>query len=151
SATHMWGARDNHQSTNFALIFIAFGLFFLAWPYVVLCYVVTFGVWLTIDLNLPEQKVVILHFTFMHVQAMVVGYLAHFLRLRVNRRLIAMRSEALVREEALAGSLSKAKFYAAMEKENKAKTEFLANMSHELRTPLNAILGFSEMMKAQVF
>ena len=34
---------------------------------------------------------------------------------------------------------------------NKAKSEFLASMSHELRTPLNAILGFSEVLKAQLY
>ena len=34
---------------------------------------------------------------------------------------------------------------------NHAKSDFLANMSHELRTPLNAILGFSEVIKTQMF
>ena len=34
---------------------------------------------------------------------------------------------------------------------NRAKSNFLAIMSHELRTPLNSILGFSEIIKNQMF
>ena len=39
----------------------------------------------------------------------------------------------------------------AAEASNKVKSEFVANMSHELRTPLNAIIGFSEVMKGEMF
>jgi signal transduction histidine kinase len=37
------------------------------------------------------------------------------------------------------------------ENANHAKSTFLANMSHELRTPLNAIIGFSEIIKDELF
>jgi PAS domain S-box-containing protein len=34
---------------------------------------------------------------------------------------------------------------------NRSKGEFLTNMSHELRTPLNAIIGFSQVIRDQLF
>ena len=37
------------------------------------------------------------------------------------------------------------------EEANQAKSAFLANMSHELRTPLNAIIGFSDIMRQEMF
>ncbi len=40
---------------------------------------------------------------------------------------------------------------AEVERASRLKSEFLANMSHELRTPLTAILGFSSILKQQIF
>ena len=36
-------------------------------------------------------------------------------------------------------------------KANRSKSEFLATVSHELRTPLNAVIGFSDILKKQMF
>lgn len=37
------------------------------------------------------------------------------------------------------------------ESANKAKSYFLANVSHELRTPLNAVIGYSEVLRDEIF
>ena len=34
---------------------------------------------------------------------------------------------------------------------SRAKTKFLANVTHELRTPLNAVIGFSEILKQELY
>jgi two-component system cell cycle sensor histidine kinase PleC len=64
--------------------------------------------------------------------------------------------EARAEKDALIGELEQAKANSdearrRAEAANLAKSRFLAQMSHELRTPLNAILGFSEVMKSEVF
>jgi two-component system cell cycle sensor histidine kinase PleC len=63
---------------------------------------------------------------------------------------------ARAEKDALIGELEQAKAISdearrRAEGANIAKSQFLAQMSHELRTPLNAILGFSEVMKTEVF
>jgi two-component system cell cycle sensor histidine kinase PleC len=64
--------------------------------------------------------------------------------------------EARAEKDALIGELEQAKAISdeartRAEAANISKSRFLAQMSHELRTPLNAILGFSEVMKSEVF
>ena len=63
---------------------------------------------------------------------------------------------ARAEKDALIGELEQAKAISdearrRAETANISKSRFLAQMSHELRTPLNAILGFSEVMKSEVF
>ena len=62
--------------------------------------------------------------------------IAHLSSIAIERR----RSEENLRQATESAELA-----------NRAKTKFLANMSHELRTPLNAIIGFSEIMRQQMF
>jgi two-component system cell cycle sensor histidine kinase PleC len=64
--------------------------------------------------------------------------------------------QARAEKDMLIGELEQAKAISdearhRAEAANISKSRFLAQMSHELRTPLNAILGFSEVMKNEIF
>ncbi|MDT3687295.1 MAG: HAMP domain-containing sensor histidine kinase [Pseudorhodoplanes sp.] len=64
--------------------------------------------------------------------------------------------QARAEKDLLIGELEQAKAISdearsRAEAANISKSRFLAQMSHELRTPLNAILGFSEVMKSEIF
>lgn len=91
------------------------------------------------------------------VAAMTAGAEVYFLLLahRLHRTTLETL-EYRAEKDALIGELEQSKSISdearrRAEEANLAKSRFLATMSHELRTPLNAILGFSEVMKSEVF
>jgi signal transduction histidine kinase len=56
-----------------------------------------------------------------------------------------------IEEEKESKNLMLRKSKESAELSNKIKIEFLTAMSHELRTPLNTIVGFSEIMRSQLY
>lgn len=91
------------------------------------------------------------------VAALTAGSAIYFLLLAQRLHATALETlEFRAEKDALIGELEQAKANSdearrRAEEANLAKSRFLATMSHELRTPLNAILGFSEVMKAEIF
>ena len=75
-------------------------------------------------------------------------YVLLSLRRSDDNRLYGVMSDASLqhaREAALDSARTEAEYL------NQGKTQFLASMSHELRTPLNAVIGFSDIMRQQLF
>ncbi len=100
---------------------------------------VPFGACLALDGN-PAH---LFTATLLAVWVSVIVFLAHMLNEHIRDRLLlldrAMLTDAMERSRDAADAA------------NREKTRLLANVSHELRTPLNAIIGFSEIMRSELF
>jgi two-component system cell cycle sensor histidine kinase PleC len=94
---------------------------------------------------------------YLALGGMIIALEAFFLL--VARNLQETSRDMLIfkaQKDSLIADLKREKLKAEAEKTkaedaNKAKSAFLATMSHELRTPLNAIMGFSEILKREMF
>lgn len=96
--------------------------------------------------SMELSNLLVIFVTSLHVRAFVLKFR------RVERERNVLTQNLRDANEILktkASELSRALQLA--EVASNAKTEFLATMSHELRTPLNAIIGFSEVMKLEMF
>jgi len=151
---HPVGADENSSTFMlFVMLLVVAVSSMLASSLPMAVFAATFPVTAAIALNFALQGN--LHNYILAIMAMTAqGYFA-LLAYRLYSTTLATL-EARAEKDALIGELEQAKAISdearrRAEAANIAKSRFLAQMSHELRTPLNAILGFSEVMKTEVF
>jgi signal transduction histidine kinase len=156
SLLHMYLSGDPAQTTNFALVLIGAGIFFLTPGWYTTAITLVIGGW-WITSWVMGQGPAWFHFNFLMVLAGLVSVMSFYLRRRSLLRLEELRLQderqrQMLKEaarQAQENLLALRQAKEAAEAANRSKTTFLNMMSHDLRTPLTVILGYSEMLHAQ--
>ncbi|HSC17995.1 MAG TPA: ATP-binding protein [Rhizomicrobium sp.] len=105
-----------------------------------------FGLYQAVSLGInPIPRAEYLSNNFFLVMATAVGLFSSYIQEMYIRR--TFRAQRIIEMKNLAANT----LAIEAKKANRAKSEFLANMSHELRTPLNAIIGFSDVLRSELF
>lgn len=136
--------------TNFMLITTGVSLVFFSWRMLILFYVLVIGsfAW-TLQYIHPApdytQQFFVMGCSFL------IGILSVSVRKNVLHHLLLTRALAQSKSERLQEALAESQRGIKAQQENHSKSNFLAHMSHELRTPLTAIIGFSDIIKLELF
>lgn len=146
-ALHIYLTDDLLQTTNLALILMAWGLFVLSVRWFILFICCTALVWLGLQQAMTYNPQLASHYTFMLLSAVGISTITFVARYASFNRVIAYRKKDAEVQETLRQALARVSEADFAEERNDAKDTFIAHLSHELRTPLNAIVGFSEAIK----
>ncbi len=145
SLLHFIFVPEPHQSTNFLLLVVGAGFFFLSTVWLGVLLTATAVGWGAVVSTAPPSPYWV-HFGFALLSATVLAALVHILRVRTLRRLEELHLQEHLRTVALEEALASAEAARRQaEAADRAKGEFLANMSHEIRTPMNGIIGMTDL------
>ncbi len=150
SGLHIYLSGEPHQAVNIGLTAAGLGLIHLSVRHFVLSYAGLLVIWFAAALpvlNTEEAG----HYGYFVFNASILATIAFMVRWYAFNAMITSGKESEQRQADLEKALHRARMAEATLSEERAKRDFLSTVSHELRTPLNAIIGFSGVLKQELF